>query len=68
MGTIAIGGGFLFIGFWLETIINRLDKKANVGTTIIDAFHKKISIFEIISRDTLDSIRSSIFKQLNGLS
>ena len=36
--------------------------------TIIDAFHKKISIFEIISRDTLDSIRSSIFKQLNGLS
>jgi hypothetical protein len=31
MGTIAIGGGFLFIGFWLETIINRLDKKANVG-------------------------------------
>jgi hypothetical protein len=36
--------------------------------TIIDAFHKKISIFEILSRDTLDSIRSGIFKQLNGLS
>ena len=36
--------------------------------TIIGVFHKKISIFEIISRDTLDSIRSSIFKQLNGLS
>lgn len=36
--------------------------------TIIDAFHKKISIFDILSSNTLDSIRSSIFKQLNGLS
>ena len=31
MVTIAIGGGFLFIGFWLEAIIDGLDKKKNVG-------------------------------------
>lgn len=36
--------------------------------TIIDVFHEKISIFEIISRDTLDSIRSDLYKQLNELS
>jgi hypothetical protein len=29
LGTIAIGGGFLFVGFWLEAVINRLNKKSH---------------------------------------
>ena len=34
--------------------------------TIIDVIHEKVSIFEIVKVDVVSTVRSEIFKQING--